>query len=233
MAASNFRNVDRGGYGRGRGGRGGRDGDGDRYRHRRPYHSLWWPTYSYYGYPFIWPGFPTILDCDDPDDNLGCGYGYGGYGDNGYGNYGYENGPDNGGADNGNYGMLGADQGYDEQNLGSWPSTPPQYQQPAAGQPYSQSALSPSYAPPSSEDAVTLIFKDGRASEQIHNYVLTPTILYAGDIAHRQVIPLDQLDIPATEKVNQDNGVDFHVPQLEVRTVPNPGLPDTHVINPQ
>jgi hypothetical protein len=194
---------------------------GDRRDHRGPYISPYWPTYSYYTYPWIWPGYPTILDCENPDDNLDCGYGYGGYGDNGYGNYGYGNGADNGGYDNGNYGYLGADQGYGDQNLGPWP---PQYQQPAVGQPY---------AAPSSEEAVTLIFKDGRPPEQIHNYVLTPTILYAGDVAHRQVIPLDELDIPATEKANAEAGVDFHVPQMQVQTLQSPGYPDAHALSPQ
>ena len=226
FAGSNYRGVGRGANSAWRGGFD-RRRDGFDHRGRRgPYISPYWPTYSYYAYPWIWPSYPTILDCDNPGDNLDCGYGYGGYADNGYGNYGYENGPDNGGYDNGNYGMLGNDPGYDEPNLGAWPATPPQYQQtqPSEGQPM---------AAPSSEDAVTLIFKDGRPSEQIRNYVLTPTTLYAGDIAHRKVIPLDELDIPATEKVNNDAGVDFHVPQLQVQAVPNPGLPDTHVTNPQ
>lgn len=232
MAGANFRRVNPG-YSGMRNGFGRRDGFNHRGR-RGPYISTWWPAYSYY-YPWIGPGFPTVLDCDNPDDNLDCGYGYGGYGygDNGYGNDAYQGGPGNGGYDNGNYGMLGADPGYGDPNLGAWPAMPPQYQQPAGGQQYPQPGYGQPYAAPSSEEAVTLIFKDGRPAQTIHNYVLTPTVLYAGDIAHRQVIPLDQLDIPATEKANADDGVEFHVPQLEVRTVPNPRLPDTHVIHPQ
>jgi len=230
MAGTNFRRVDPGRYDAMRHGFDRRrDGDHRGYRdhYRRPYIATYWPTYSYYAYPWIWPGYSTILDCDNPDDNLDCGYGnggYGGYGDNGYGNYGYENGPGDGGYDRGNYGMLGAEPGYDEPNLGSWPATPPQYQEPAAVQPS---------AAPSSEEAVTIIFRDGRPAETIYNYVLTPTVLYAGDITHRQVISINQIDIPATEKANAEAGVDFHIPQMQVQTLRSPGYPDAQVLSPQ
>ncbi len=49
-----------------------------------------------------------------------------------------------------------------------------------------------------SEDAVTLVFKDGRPPEQIHNYLLTRTTLYVWNQHHRD-IPLNQLDLAATE----------------------------------
>jgi hypothetical protein len=62
-----------------------------------------------------------------------------------------------------------------------------------------------------SEDAVTLVFKDGRPPEQIHNYILTRTTLYVRD-ERRHDIPLDQLDLAATQKVNLDAGVDFQLP---------------------
>jgi hypothetical protein len=64
---------------------------------------------------------------------------------------------------------------------------------------------------PASEEAVTLIFKDGRPPEQIHNYLLTRTTLFVGDQGHR-AIPTDQLDLVATARVNQDAGVDFQLP---------------------
>jgi hypothetical protein len=60
-------------------------------------------------------------------------------------------------------------------------------------------------------DAVTLIFKDGRPPEHIHNYLLTPTTLFVGD-QQRRTIPVDQLDLTATAQVNQDAGVDFRLP---------------------
>lgn len=61
------------------------------------------------------------------------------------------------------------------------------------------------------EAAVTLIFKDGRPSEQIHNYMLTRTTLYVQE-RHLREIPVDQLDLPAMAKVNHEAGVDFQLP---------------------
>jgi hypothetical protein len=62
------------------------------------------------------------------------------------------------------------------------------------------------------EEAVTLIFKDGRPPQQIRNYAMTRTMLYVRDEHHRD-IPLDQLDFEATQKVNRDAGVDFQLPE--------------------
>lgn len=80
----------------------------------------------------------------------------------------------------------------------------------------------PAYAPPAqtprpsqlpaTEVATTIVFKDGRPAEQIHNYALTQTTLYVLDENH-QDIPLDQLDLAATENVNRAAGVEFKVPQ--------------------
>ena len=89
----------------------------------------------------------------------------------------------------------------------------PSLQQEPAAHPL---ANSPRYAPPRQpappeEEAVTLVFKDGRPSEQIHNYMLTRTMLYVQD-QHRRDIPVDQLDLAATEKANQSNGVEFALP---------------------
>jgi hypothetical protein len=92
---------------------------------------------------------------------------------------------------------------------------PNQYQQQAEPAP-PPLADTPRYTsvpqpPPPEEAAVTLVFKDGRPSEQIHNYVLTRTMLYVRD-QHRRDIPVDQLDLAATEKANQSNGVEFALP---------------------
>ena len=66
---------------------------------------------------------------------------------------------------------------------------------------------------PAREEAVTLIFKDGRPPEQIHNYLLTRSTLYVGDL-HRHAIPTDQLDLVATARVNQEAGVEFRLPDM-------------------
>jgi hypothetical protein len=73
--------------------------------------------------------------------------------------------------------------------------------------------------PPGSPDplpqaAITLVFKDGH-SQQVHNYAVTKTTLYILDDAasgRRPEIPLSTIDVAATERANQEAGVDFAVP---------------------
>jgi hypothetical protein len=60
-------------------------------------------------------------------------------------------------------------------------------------------------------DAVTLVFKDGRAQEKIHNYALTRTTLYVTD-GRRREIPIASLDLVETEKANRADGVRFQLP---------------------
>jgi hypothetical protein len=62
-----------------------------------------------------------------------------------------------------------------------------------------------------SEEAVTLVFKDGRPAEKIQNYILTRTTIYVLDQRHR-VIPTDLLDLAATANVNHGAGIDFQLP---------------------
>jgi hypothetical protein len=64
---------------------------------------------------------------------------------------------------------------------------------------------------PQAEAAVTLVYRDGRPNEEIHNYMLTRTMLYVQDEHHR-AIPVADLDLAATAKVNKDAGVDFQLP---------------------
>jgi len=81
------------------------------------------------------------------------------------------------------------------------------------GQPVSDPYLRQSHSSPApeSEAPVTLVFKDGRPSEQIHNYLLTQKILYVLD-QHQRNIPTEALDLAATTTVNQNAGVDFRLP---------------------
>jgi len=69
----------------------------------------------------------------------------------------------------------------------------------------------PVQAAPAAEEAVTLIFKDGRPPMQVHNYALTRTMLYVTDARHRD-IPVADLDMDATQKVNAEAGVSFQLP---------------------
>jgi hypothetical protein len=95
---------------------------------------------------------------------------------------------------------------------GEYASQPDGQGQPEPSTPYPPDYdLSRPPAAPESEEAVTIIFKDGRPAEQIHNYILTRSTLIVGDRQRRE-IPTDQLDLTATAKANQDAGVDFRLP---------------------
>ena len=96
------------------------------------------------------------------------------------------------------------------QNPGGDYGPPPPYP-PAPRAPYPPSESHPAVLAQS--EAVTLVFKDGRPPELIHNYLMTRTTIYVQD-EHRHSIPVDQLDMAATAKTNQDAGVDFQVPTL-------------------
>jgi len=159
-------------------------------RYRRPYvpHYRAGVSYGVPGYGWASPyflGYPDDFGYDDSSDSQ----------DNGAvkAPEGYEAGPPD---------------PYPNQYPGPYAGQSPDQQQPLA--PYQPG---PEIAHPaqSSEQAVTLIFKDGRPPEQIHNYLLTRTTLFVGD-QHRRAIPTDELDLAATAKVNQDEGVDFQLP---------------------
>jgi hypothetical protein len=82
--------------------------------------------------------------------------------------------------------------------------------------PPARPAYQPEAATPGLRDqpGVTLVFKDGRPPQQVRNYAVTRTTLYVLDGARRREIPLDDLDLPSTEKTNRDAGVDFDVPAV-------------------
>jgi len=172
---------------------------------------------------------------------LGAGYlGYPGYGlgdDGGLDASGYD---DSGSAPayDPNYGPAGAPPDYSAgAPAGYGPGAPAGYGGPAAGPApgyapataaygsaaqgyrpaYPAAAPTPAAsiaatAAPVDEDAVTLVFKDGRPAEHIHNYAMTRTTLYVQDQHHRE-IPMDDLDLAATEKANREAGVSFQLPE--------------------
>jgi len=169
--------------------------------HRRTYISF----RGGYGYPYgygwsIVPGFPTVLDYDDYGDDSDNGQDQGPVyydnGDNGYDNGAYGNGA----YGNGAYGELG-------QPPPAWPALGPYARGSAAPQPGMQASA------PSAEQAATIVFKDGRPPLQIHNYVLTQNSLFVGD-ASGVTIPLDEIDLPATVRANQEAGVEFRLPRV-------------------
>jgi hypothetical protein len=117
-----------------------------------------------------------------------------------------------GGWDDSSYdsGYAGGDAGYASSDAGPGDGYGPD----AYGPPppaYMGVARVPETLP--SEDAVTVMFKDGRPAEQIHNYALSRTILYVMDGRNRE-IAVAAIDVAATEKVNRENGVSFQLPQV-------------------
>ena len=75
-------------------------------------------------------------------------------------------------------------------------------------QPLPQPTAALPQQPLRNEEPVTLVFRDGRPVQQIHNYALTRTTLVVMD-GRRREIPLAQLDIPETERINREAGVEF------------------------
>jgi hypothetical protein len=59
-------------------------------------------------------------------------------------------------------------------------------------------------------EPTVLVFRDGHRQE-IANYAIMGSTLFVLS-GPRSRIPIAELDIPATERVNQSRGVDFHVP---------------------
>ena len=53
------------------------------------------------------------------------------------------------------------------------------------------------------QPATTLIFKDGKPSTQVHNYVLTSSTLYELDEGTSLEIPISEIDLPATIAANR------------------------------
>jgi len=183
-ARSNYRS----GYGQHHDG--GRDHDRDRHGHRHPYNRSFgygypaWYGYSYYPYPYVID--PGLYDWStgDTDDTQG--------------NYTYAPNSD-----------AGADAGPD------YPSDPG----PLAGNAYAEAPPASSIprrpnpvSAASEEEPLTVFFKDGRNPEKMRNYILNSRSLTDLDRNHYQQIPLDQIDVAATEQANRAHGLDFEVP---------------------
>ena len=74
-----------------------------------------------------------------------------------------------------------------------------------------QGRISDSDAPDATPvDPTVLVFRDGHQQE-VTNYAIMGQTVYVFD-NRTQKIALTDLDVAATIKVNDDRGVDFHVP---------------------
>lgn len=79
---------------------------------------------------------------------------------------------------------------------------------------YEQRASAQPVAPPapSTEELLTVMFKDGRAPVRMQNYMVSAKVLTDLDARHYAQIPLDQVDVAATQRVNSAAGVGFVIP---------------------
>jgi hypothetical protein len=62
------------------------------------------------------------------------------------------------------------------------------------------------------EEPIAVIFKSGRAPVKIRNYIMTAKVLTDLDSRHYEEIPLDEIDLAATERLNSAAGVAFQIP---------------------
>ena len=87
-----------------------------------------------------------------------------------------------------------------------------QEQEARAYAPPPQPAAAPVPAQPEPVISTVLVFQD-RHREEIQNYAVVGHTLWVFNQDRARKIPLAQLDLPATSKVNDDRGVDFAIPR--------------------
>ena len=140
--------------------------------------------YGYgWGYPYLWGGIDPYWWWDNDSDS-----------DNGYdaaAPYNYDDGV--------------ANQMY-QQGIPMRPPDP--------GRNYSSQSAPPQHQAERTEIATptVLVFRD-QHKQEVQNYAIVGETLWAFAPQKTQKIPLDQLDIPATQKANEERGNDFRVPQ--------------------
>lgn len=143
-----------------------------------------------YGYPG-WPGYYPYPYVIDPGF-----YDWGDSGDSAYD----QGGPASAYAPYTDYGDA-----YPESPQAPYNAPQPYAQSPAPVYPGAAS-LAPEGEP------LTLIFNNGRAPQKMQNYMMNAKALTDLDPQHYERIPLDQIDVAATEQANRARGVDFQVP---------------------
>jgi len=88
-------------------------------------------------------------------------------------------------------------------------SGPGSYVQPSSASDSPVAQSDPDPEPP--QPPTTLVFKDGHQLE-VKNYAIVSQTLYDLTPGHPRKIALADLDLPATEKQNDDHGVTFQLP---------------------
>lgn len=149
----------------------------------------WWlSSYSYLGYPSF-DQYPPWWDYDDSSDAQAAA----------------PQGPMQPDSEQDYSAQQPPPEGPDDSaSLPRWPSINPPVEQTEQ-----QSAPLSVTAQPATP--VTLVFKDGRPPEKIHNFLVTAGTLYVMD-QQRQDIPIAALDLAETARINHQAGVEFNVP---------------------
>jgi len=103
---------------------------------------------------------------------------------------------------------------FDRRGPGQVPRPPAAESSAPAGQPNPASEPTEDAAAPTPEPAqpeTVLVFKDGHQLE-VENYAIVGSTLYDLTEVRKHKIALDDLDLSATAKQNEDRGVDFQIP---------------------
>jgi hypothetical protein len=145
---------------------------------------------EYYPYPYLYAvPFPYAADQGDADDSSD---------------------------DDSDY--QGGPTVFDRRGLGAASYIPPTYDGPAHAQEAtpgqgSANESADSQAAQAPTNPTTLVFKNGQQIE-VSNYAIVSQTLYDLTPGRHRKIALADLDLPATEKLNDDRGVDFQLPSL-------------------
>ena len=100
---------------------------------------------------------------------------------------------------------------FDRRGSGRDSYVPPSYPGPAHARDASADQARSDPAPDPPQPPTTLVFKDGRQLE-VNNYAIVSQMLYDLTPGHPRKIALADLDLPATQKQNDDRGVVFQLP---------------------
>jgi hypothetical protein len=100
---------------------------------------------------------------------------------------------------------------FDRRGSGRDSYIPPTYEGPAHARSASDSSAQSNSNSEPPQPPTTLIFKDGRQLE-VENYAIVSQTLYDLTPGHPRKIALVDLDLPATEKQNDNQGVIFQLP---------------------
>jgi hypothetical protein len=71
----------------------------------------------------------------------------------------------------------------------------------------------PAAPPEPAQPHTVLVFKDGH-KQQVSNYAIVGASLFDLSSGHRQKIAISDLDVAATQKANEDQGIEFKLPTL-------------------